>query len=68
MNDIFTIRFNEALKNAPISQTELAKKIGVNKQSITEYKSGRAIPSLNILRLICKELDVSADYLLGLED
>lgn len=68
MKDIFTIRFNEALNNASISQTELANKIGVQKQCVTEYKNGRTFPSLQTLRLICKELDVSSDYLLGLKE
>lgn len=68
MKDIFTLRFNEMLNTLSVNQTKLAEKLGVNKQNITEYKSGRAFPSLLVFRNICKELDVSADYLLGLED
>lgn len=68
MSDIFTERFNTALKQCTISQQKLADKIGVCKQCISGYKSGRTVPSIQTLRLICEALEVSADYLLGLED
>lgn len=68
MKDIFTIRFNEILKNTDISQTKLAEKVGIPKQCITDYKSGKSFPSIHTLKLLCKHLDVSSDYLLGLTD
>ena len=68
MEDIFTVRLNEILKSSDISQTQLANFAGVSKQCISDYKSGKSFPSLQTLRLICKILDVSADYILGLED
>lgn len=68
MKDIFTERFNEILKYSNISQNMLAKKVGLAKQSISNFKTGRSFPSIQTLRLICKELEVSADYLLGLSD
>lgn len=68
MQNIFTLRFNEALKNSAISQTELAKNVGVSKQCISDYKSGKSFPSIQTLKLLCIQLDVSANYLLGMED
>ncbi len=68
MKDIFTIKFNEALKQTDITQTKLANQIGISKQCISDFKSGKSFPSIQTLRLICHFLDVSADYLLGLED
>jgi transcriptional regulator with XRE-family HTH domain len=68
MEDIFTQKFNEALKQSGISQTELANKIGVHKQCISDYKSGKSFPSLPTLRLIAVTLEVSSDYLLGLNE
>lgn len=62
----FKERFNEVLKNSPLTQTELAKQIGISKQCISDFKSGKSVPSINTLYLICKILDVSADFLLGL--
>lgn len=63
----FTERFNEVLGYSYVKQTELAKAANVSKQCISDYKSGKSVPSIDTLYLICKFLDVSADYLLGLE-
>lgn len=70
MNTItkFCERFNECLKYADVKQTDLAQAAGVSKQCISDYKSGKSVPSIETLYLICKFLDVSADYLLGLEN
>lgn len=65
---LFQIRFNECLKFTNVKQTELAKAANVSKQCISDYKSGKSTPSIDTLYLICKYLDVSADYLLGLQD
>ena len=64
----FTKRFNEAIKNSGVTQAELATYTGVSRQLITEFKKGRAYPSLEVFYKICKYLDESADYLLGLEE
>ena len=64
----FTERFNECLRYANVRQTELARAANVSKQCISDYKSGKSVPSIDTLFLLCKFLDVSADYLLGLED
>ena len=65
---MFKERFIEALKNSGYTQTEIANKIHVSKQCITDYKKGKTVPSVDTLILLCKLLDVSADYLLGLSD
>lgn len=64
----FTERFNECLRYTGVRQTELAKAANVSKQCISDYKSGKSVPSIDTLFLLCRCLDVSADYLLGLED
>ncbi|MBQ7770908.1 MAG: helix-turn-helix transcriptional regulator [Clostridia bacterium] len=47
---------------------EIAKEINVSKQCVTDYKSGKSFPSLETLCLICRCLDVTSDYLLGISD
>ena len=64
----FTERFNEALKMSNKKQSEIAIEAKVSKQCISDYKSGKSLPSLQTLYLICKALDTTADYLLGLSD
>lgn len=65
---IFTKRFNEILKISGKTQVEIAKAIHVSKQCVTDYKTGKSVPSIETLYLLCKFLEVSADYLLGLSD
>ena len=64
----FTARFNEALKNSGKTQVEIARAVSVTKQCITDYKNGKSCPSLETLYLLCRFLEVSSDYLLGLSD
>ena len=64
----FKDRLNKILKEEGITQSELAKRICMSKTIVNNYCSGKREPSLSVLVLICKELDVSADYLLGLTD
>ena len=55
-------------KFAGKSQTAVADAIGVSKQCVSDYKSGKSVPSIETLFLLCKVLDVSSDFLLGLSD
>ena len=64
----FTKRFNEILQQSGKTQVEIAKALNVTKQCVNDYKTGKSIPSLETLYLLCKYLDVSADYLLGLTE
>ncbi len=64
----FEDRLNEVLKYNNMSQSTLAKKIGMSQSIVNNYCTGKREPSLDVLILICKALGESADYLLGLED
>ena len=64
----FRERLKETLKYNSMSQVTLAKKIGMSQSVINNYCTGKREPTLDVLLLICKALDVSSDYLLGLED
>ena len=64
----FKERFNEVLKTSGKSQTQIAQELNITKQCVNDYKMGKSVPSLETLWLLCKCLDVSADYLLGLKD
>ncbi len=64
----FTKRFNEILRTSGKTQVEIARALNVTKQCINDYKTGKSVPSLETLVALCKYLEVSADYLLGLSD
>lgn len=50
------------------SQKELAKQMGVSPTNIYNYESGRTEPNIDTLIKLSKILNVSVDYLLGIED
>ena len=64
----FKDRLNEALAENSLSQKALARRISRSQAVVNNYCTGKREPSLDVLISICKELQVSADYLLGLED
>ena len=64
----FKERFIEIIKTCGKSQVEIANILGVSQQVISDYKAGRSVPSLEKFYKLCKSLDISADYLLGLDD
>ena len=64
----FKERLNEALTENGISQNALAQKIFMSQGVVNNYCTGKREPSLDVLISICKELNVSADFLLGLTD
>lgn len=64
----FTERFNELLQASEKTQAEIAKEIHVSKQCVSDYKSGKSLPTIETLYLICECLETTADYLLGLTD
>ena len=51
-----------------MTQSQLAKKIGVERYSIADWEQGRSEPSISNLIALLKILDVSFEDLLGLND
>ena len=64
----FQERIQQELKNCPYTQKELAEKLHIDPANITNWKTGKNIPSLQTLYELCILLNVSSDYLLGLDD
>ncbi|MBO5067696.1 MAG: helix-turn-helix transcriptional regulator [Clostridia bacterium] len=61
----FSKNLIEAVKTSPLNYAELSKALGITKATMSMYKHGKALPSLDTFNKICEILDVSADYLLG---
>ncbi len=60
-------RLKEARTNAGITQTELAKMIGVKAAEISQYESDKRTPRWNVFIKILDKLNISADKILGRE-
>ena len=50
------------------SQVDLAKKLNVTKQSVSNWENDNIQPSIDMLVKLAGAFSVSTDYLLGLED
>lgn len=51
-----------------MSQVELAKRLGVTKQSVSNWENDNIQPSIEMLIKISQTLNVSTDYLLSLDN
>lgn len=64
--------FSERLKDVRVEKgctpKELAMAADITLRAVYNYEAGIREPSFDILIKICKYLDVSADYLIGLTD
>lgn len=49
-------------------QKDLAKKLNIARNTVTQYEKNLARPSYEVLISIAKFFNVSTDFLLGLED
>lgn len=58
-------RLSEELKNSGLTTIEIANRIGVSPEMITQYKTTKKLPKLDTFAKLCKELDLDANYILG---
>ncbi len=66
--DIFAIRLKEIRNELKLTQKQLAEALNTTDDSVFSWENGRSQPSIEMIRLLCKTLEVTSDYLLGLED
>lgn len=63
------IRFKELRLKLGMTQPEIAEKLGVKTAMWQKLESGRTPdPRTSTIANICKTLDISADWLLGLKE
>ncbi len=64
----FQERIADAIRDSGYNQKAVAKILNISEGNISNWKKGINLPSIEILYKLCIILNVSADYLLGLED
>lgn len=65
---LFGLRLRRIMLMRDKTNYELANALYVTPSTISGYRNGRRSPDVEQLALLARELDVSADYLLGLSD
>lgn len=68
MEEMIKQRLIEELTACNLTKIEIAKKVGVSPEMITQYITTKKLPKLDTFAKLCKELDLSANYILGLSD
>lgn len=68
MSDTIKSRLCDEIRNSSLSVKEIAQKVGVSPEMITQYCTTKKLPRLDTFAELCKVLNVSADYILGLEE
>lgn len=66
--EIFSQRLREVRKQAGESRAALGEALGLSISQISEMENDRKGTTLEKLAVLCRHLNVSADYLLGLTD
>ena len=61
-------RIKELRIERGLTQKQLAALVNKSVTGLASWEQGLSEPNVNDIRALCKILDVSADYLLGLED
>lgn len=60
-------RLREAIETSNMTQTEIAKRLGISQSTVSKYMRLNKYPAIDTFANLCKILDVSADDILGLK-
>ncbi len=59
-------RLAEEIANSGLTTVEIAKRVGVSPEMITQYRTTKKLPKLDTFARLCHELDIDSNYVLGL--
>ena len=61
-------RIAQAIRESELSQSEIARRIGVRQPTIAQYISGKTKPNIETFARLCKTLDLDPAYILCLTE
>jgi transcriptional regulator with XRE-family HTH domain len=64
---VFAARLREARERLGLNQAQLAQRAELQPSAIAHFEANRRKPSFENVRRLAKALDVSSDYLLGVQ-
>ncbi len=67
-NTIIKQRLVEELNNSGLTTIEIARRVGISPEMVTQYRTTSKLPKLDTFATLCKELDLDASYILGLTE
>lgn len=60
-------RLREEIKNSPLTQKQIAERLGVNPSTISKYLRKDKFPAIDTFANLCEIIEASADEILGLK-
>lgn len=61
-------RLSEAIRQSGMSQREIATKLNISQQMVSQYVLCNKMPAVDTFANLCKVLDVESDYILCLKE
>lgn len=58
------MKITEIIKQSGLTQTELARRLGIGQQTISHYVKGDKMPALDTFANLCAVLDLDANEIL----
>ncbi len=68
MIEMIKERLREEIKASGLTTVEIARRVGISPEMVTQYMTTKKLPKLDTFARLCRELDLSADYILGLKN
>ncbi len=68
MVEMIKERLKEEIRASGLTTVEIARRVGISPEMVTQYMTTKKLPKLDTFARLCKEMDLSADYILGLKD
>ena len=62
------LKLQEEIKNSGLSQSEIARRLGIRSQTVCNYVNGKKMPALDTFANLCKVLDVDPADILCLNE
>lgn len=67
INLTFPEILQEIMNEKSLNQTELAKILGIKQSQVSEWLKSKSKPGYDSIKLLCENLDISADRILGID-
>lgn len=68
LNQLIRTRLIEEIKISGLSQSEIAKRVGISSATLSDYIHKGKLPSLETFAKLCKTLDCDSNYILNISN
>ncbi len=65
-SELIKINIKKEIELCGKNKSQIAKELGISKPTLSQYLSGKILPSLTTFAKLCEIIDCSADDILGL--